>query len=90
MIGEKLSDEWLPGAYGNAIMQLAKTVSDRALLVHVFDDEPFLIPKTQDDHIDSALWHVRCFLAPPTLLMQPSIIAKVLIFKMKKHLTFRM
>lgn len=81
--GEKRSGEWVASGYANAIMQLAKTVRECPSTSVIYS---WLLAdgKFQDIHVDSAFWHVRCFLAPPTALLQPSIVAKVLLLKLKQ------
>lgn len=87
--GEALSDERFAGEFANTIMQLARTVSlpnfrsfldITASLMHV------LLYEIKDKSVDSALWHVRCFLAPPTTLMRPSVLWKAALFKVKEAL----
>lgn len=87
--GEALSDERFAGEFASTIMQLARTVSlpnfwsfldITASLIHV------LLYEIKDKSVDSALWHVRCFLAPPTTLMRPSVLWKAALFKVKEAL----
>lgn len=46
---------------------------------------PFLALQ-QDKEIDNALYKVRFFMAPPTALMTPYLLSKVLLFTIRKKL----
>ena len=85
--GEKLSDADFVAGFSNIVMEIAKTVS---YLSDTFTSTLIcsIVYFDQDDKVDASLLRVRCFLAPPTDLMHPSILAKVALFWIRRQLVF--